>query len=583
MSTLQLGTRVERGNRIILGSGLTLDQADDGATILGVTPGTSSVGVKDSDTAPTSVTTLSFQGAVVSVDVATATANFNFDGRYRLIGGGVPWDDVTSKPATATRWPTWTEVTSKPAFFPPSTHTHDWADIATGVPIYTTRWATAQETGALPISGGNLTGLLSFPVVASSGNKIADFGRGYDLWCDNTGSGSAVSRLWFNGPNGGEITLGPRGTTDTLNRLRVRAATLLLEGGLDLTGSVTMGATSRQMLNLYNETYGIGVQTSTLYFRSDGGHAWFNGGIAATGTPYDPGTGGTLLMKLDNAGTLTATGNMHAARFYDVNNTAYYLDPNGTSILKAIDMDGALHMGTATGQMLNLYSESYALGVQSHTLYFRSGGGFSWFKGGVHAVSENDPGGGTTLMALDEDFGDLTVLGDYKTTGWAKVGGGIKWDSGIGVNWYIYPVTYRDMRIRGQDSLSSALQFTLAAGGANAYLNWDNSNNIGFLNSARAWSLKVSDLGDATATRYMYAQRFYDSNNNTYMLDLDGSSKLATVNVTTLNALGAVKVDGGITKLRTGTTYDPVPSVIISATAPTASDAAPYGTLWFVI
>ena len=41
----------------------------------------------------------------------------------------VPWSGVESKPATATRWPTWTEVSSKPSTFTPSAHDHAWSEI----------------------------------------------------------------------------------------------------------------------------------------------------------------------------------------------------------------------------------------------------------------------------------------------------------------------------------------------------------------------------------------------------------------------------------------------------------------------
>ena len=35
------------------------------------------------------------------------------------------WSNISSKPETATRWPSWSEVTNKPSTFPPSGHTHD--------------------------------------------------------------------------------------------------------------------------------------------------------------------------------------------------------------------------------------------------------------------------------------------------------------------------------------------------------------------------------------------------------------------------------------------------------------------------
>lgn len=42
------------------------------------------------------------------------------------------WDDITGKPATATRWPSWSEVTSKPSTFTPSSHTHTKAEAGLG-------------------------------------------------------------------------------------------------------------------------------------------------------------------------------------------------------------------------------------------------------------------------------------------------------------------------------------------------------------------------------------------------------------------------------------------------------------------
>jgi hypothetical protein len=47
----------------------------------------------------------------------------NHAGLYKSISWLPNWNDVSSKPATATRWPSWAEVTDKPSTFPPSTHT----------------------------------------------------------------------------------------------------------------------------------------------------------------------------------------------------------------------------------------------------------------------------------------------------------------------------------------------------------------------------------------------------------------------------------------------------------------------------
>jgi len=68
--------------------------------------------------------------------------------------------------------------------------------------------------------------------------------------------------------------------------------------------------------------------------------------------------------------------------------------------------------------MLNLWGTQYGIGVQSYRVYFRTdnsfpGGGFAWYQGGTHNDNVQNPGGGLTLMALD-NTGTLTVNGSLK-------------------------------------------------------------------------------------------------------------------------------------------------------------------------
>jgi hypothetical protein len=80
-------------------------------------------------------------------------------------------------------------------------------------------------------------------------------------------------------------------------------------GNMEIGGNELFGATTRQMLNLYNTDYGIGIQASTLYFRvaNTGGYNWYMGGVH-NNTQNSPGTGGTSLMRLDSAGNLFTKG-----------------------------------------------------------------------------------------------------------------------------------------------------------------------------------------------------------------------------------------------------------------------------------
>ncbi len=72
----------------------------------------------------------------------------------------------------------------------------------------------------------------------------------------------------------------------------------------------------------------------------------------------------------------------------------------------------AINFGTQTRQMLNLFQGGYGIGVQNYTTYFRSGGYFSWFFGGVHNDNQNNPGaGGVETMRLDP-AGNLLLKGN---------------------------------------------------------------------------------------------------------------------------------------------------------------------------
>jgi hypothetical protein len=91
----------------------------------------------------------------------------------------------------------------------------------------------------------------------------------------------------------GDVLLGPNST------LRVGSGHVEV-----LSGNQSFGATTRQMINLWNTTYGIGVQPYTHYSRADvgAGFAWYQGGQHVD-IGGDPG-GGTMLMLLDNNGRI---------------------------------------------------------------------------------------------------------------------------------------------------------------------------------------------------------------------------------------------------------------------------------------
>lgn len=98
---------------------------------------------------------------------------------------------------------------------------------------------------------------------------------------------------------------------------------------------------------------------------------------------------------VDLTGVVTLTGDQTIAGNKTFSNNTT-LSGNIT-----VGSSASVSFGSTIRQMINLYSTSYALGVQGSTFYQRSGGRFSWFTGGVHHDGENNPGaGGAVGMTL---------------------------------------------------------------------------------------------------------------------------------------------------------------------------------------
>ncbi|HEX5869038.1 MAG TPA: tail fiber domain-containing protein [Longimicrobium sp.] len=105
------------------------------------------------------------------------------------------------------------------------------------------------------------------------------------------------------------------GTSDPQARLHVA-------GGALVTGALGFGSAVRQMVNLWGTGYGLGVQSSTLYLRSDANFAFYRGG-SHNDAQLNEG-GGTALATLTSDGTLTAG----AYRFG--NNSVFRADQGGS-------------------------------------------------------------------------------------------------------------------------------------------------------------------------------------------------------------------------------------------------------------
>ncbi|MFH7245306.1 MAG: hypothetical protein ACHWZW_20915 [Spirulina sp.] len=94
------------------------------------------------------------------------------------------------------------------------------------------------------------------------------------------------------------------GNVDTLTLQNENAS---INSNLSVSGQLSFGAQTRQMVNLWNTSYGIGVQSSTTYFRTGGNFAWYRGG-SHSDNALNSG-GGTAQMILRN-GLLEVAGDL---------------------------------------------------------------------------------------------------------------------------------------------------------------------------------------------------------------------------------------------------------------------------------
>lgn len=102
-------------------------------------------------------------------------------------------------------------------------------------------------------------------------------------------------------------------------------------------------------------------------------------------------------------------------------------------------LNNSLNFGLRIGQLVNLYGTSYGIGVQGFTLYSRTDGAFTWYKGGSHNDAAYNSGGGTTLATLDSNGFSINSL--------FIRAGGINFNSGA--NWFMSAGSDLDIGLNG--------------------------------------------------------------------------------------------------------------------------------------
>ncbi len=142
----------------------------------------------------------------------------------------------------------------------------------------------------------------------------------------------------------------------------------------------------RQNIDLYGSNNGIGIQSNTVYFRSDSDFGWYSEG-SHNATALSPGSGGTVMMSIHNGklgiGTASPTSKL------DVHGDAYIKDELGigtTSPSAKLDVRGDAYIEDELG--IGTYSPSAKLDVRGDAYI----AGNTQITGGAEILSKVDIG-----------------------------------------------------------------------------------------------------------------------------------------------------------------------------------------------
>lgn len=182
------------------------------------------------------------------------------------------------------------------------------------------------------------------------------------------------------------------GTNNPTNLLHLSGGNFFVcNGGIttDSGGSLNIGIAAQPTFSPMCSIQGRLNNASTQYTSLSGGMGFLT-------RPLNTGSNTSLVevMRLTNAGSLGI----------GTTSPAYTLDVNGS-----MGVASNIFFGTALRQMLNLWSTSYAIGIQSSTLYIRTGNDVQVYKGGSHSDVAGDAGSGGTAMVTIKTSGNVGI------------------------------------------------------------------------------------------------------------------------------------------------------------------------------
>jgi predicted heme/steroid binding protein len=378
--------------------------------------------------------------------------------------------------------------------------------------------ATVTARGASTTAGINVNGRLT----AAGGGTYAVTGSStqrYIMQALNTSNSvnAAYGWWWYHNANG-DMGFHADAVGDILNITRGGGASL--NGNTILTsGNYSSTLDSRY---LYGTTSPNNSGNFTISIGNNGSYSYVQ---SHSGQPLRLNPVGNLIY-LDST---TYAGTMYANIIYDGNDSNYYLDPNSTSRLESVWVrganfyDGRLYVGgSSAGSGLTMNYDQIWTGSGNLHLQYSSSGNIDMNYGGGYTFSR------TSLRApIFYDYEDtsyyvdpnglsriyrLQVIGD-----WA---GGNPNEGAINIRGAYPSMTFRNtvsgnMWLRHMDG-SGDIQHYFAPSGVDA-------NN---------WSIKHTMFTNGTffSAGSMRSPIFYDSDDTSYYLDPNSTSRLYYVN-----------------------------------------------------